>query len=87
MAIQEIEIQKIEEKLAGLLEKAEESVDPWKHRSKFMRCSSCMWFVEKVATTPTNVGRCRKHAPSMGGYPVVYQNDWCGDHRVDETKQ
>ena len=54
--------------------------DPWAHRSISMRCSSCMWFVRKAAT----VGRCRRHAPTMNGYPVVFQNDWCGDHKLDE---
>jgi hypothetical protein len=24
--------------------------------------------------------------PTMGGYPVVYMTDWCGDHRLDENK-
>lgn len=32
------------------------------------------------------IGRCRRHAPTMSGYPVVYENDWCGDHKLDETK-
>jgi hypothetical protein len=32
------------------------------------------------------VGRCRRHAPTMNGYPVVYMDDWCGDHRIDENK-
>jgi len=32
------------------------------------------------------VGRCRRHAPIMSGYPVCYADDWCGDHRVDENK-
>jgi len=32
------------------------------------------------------VGRCRKHAPTINGYPVVYMNDWCGDHKLDENK-
>lgn len=60
--------------------------DPWKHRSKYMKCTTCMWFVRKEATTPTMVGRCRRHAPTMNGYPVVYDTDWCGDHKVDESK-
>ncbi len=65
--------------------------DPWKHRSEEMRCRTCMWFVTKPTGYPTKpdvriVGRCRRHAPTMGGYPVVYQTDWCGDHRVDENK-
>lgn len=41
-----------------------------------------MWFVEKKA----EIGRCRRHAPTMNGYPVVYRNDWCGDHKFDEEK-
>ena len=32
------------------------------------------------------IGRCRKRSPTMNGYPVVYPNDWCGDHKVDENK-
>jgi len=32
------------------------------------------------------VGRCRRHAPTMNGYPVVFEDDWCGDHKLDETK-
>lgn len=66
--------------------------DPWKHRSKGMRCSTCIWFVPKFSEAPVMpqdhkiVGRCRRHAPTMNGYPVVYQDDWCGDHRIDENK-
>ena len=61
--------------------------DPWKHRSEGMRCSTCMWYVKKTAEgVNKEVGRCRRHSPSMNGYPVVYSDDWCGDHKVDETK-
>ena len=67
--------------------------DPWKHRSKAMTCSTCMWYVEKVAESPQIaeeddkvVGRCRRHAPTMSGYPVVFETDWCGDHKLDENK-
>jgi len=67
-----------------------ENPDPWKHRSAGMRCKTCMWFVEKHNDMEPdergNIGRCRRHAPSMGGYPVVFATDWCGDHRVDENK-
>lgn len=64
------------------------SADPWKHRSQGMRCKTCMWFVPKVQENSNsyNTGRCRRHAPTMGGYPVVFVNDWCGDHRLDENK-
>ncbi len=65
--------------------------DPWKHRAMGMRCSTCMWFVHKEASggyTPvrSSIGRCRRHAPSMNGYPVVKMHDWCGDHKIDENK-
>lgn len=72
-------------------QKLNQDQDPWKHRSEGMRCRTCMWFVSKPIEYPTKpdvriVGRCRRHAPTMGGYPVVYQTDWCGDHRIDENK-
>ena len=65
--------------------------DAWVHRSEGMRCRTCIWYVEKAtALRPTapreKVGRCRRHAPTMGGYPVVFISDWCGDHRLDENK-
>lgn len=62
--------------------------DPWVHRSDGMRCKTCIWFVPKQPSAKLgyDLGRCRRHAPTMGGYPVVYVNDWCGDHRVDENK-
>ena len=70
-------------------------MDPWKHRSAGMQCKTCMWFAEKVrdrigsADSDTNpvmtVGRCRRHAPTMNGYPVVYVSDWCGDHKLNEN--
>lgn len=69
------------------------NVDPWKHRNTGMQCHTCMWFAAKVSgdnpagdTKEIRVGRCRKHSPTMSGYPVVFINDWCGDHKLDETK-
>lgn len=63
--------------------------DNWQHRSRFMRCKNCMWYVEKkFAHTPREVeiGRCRRHAPTMSGFPAVFPSDWCGDHKLDEMK-
>lgn len=60
--------------------------DPWAYRSSGMRCSSCMWFVQKVGPSEKQFGRCRRHAPTMSGYPAVFGHDWCGDHKLDETK-
>ena len=65
---------------------AQENRDPWEHRAAKMKCFSCMWFVPKKAQTPTQLGRCRRHAPTMSGYPVVFDSDWCGDHKLDENK-
>lgn len=72
------------------------SADPWEHRSSNMRCATCMWFVRKTVSVPAlggdpparaavSIGRCRRHAPTMAGYPVVFQDDWCGDHKLDEN--
>lgn len=64
--------------------------DPWAHRSKGMRCSTCMFYVakeqEEIKAGGREIGRCRRHAPTMGGYPVVFSTDWCGDHKLDESK-
>lgn len=52
-----------------------------------MMCISCMWFVGKQGDTDTiKLGRCRRRAPTMSGYPVVFPTDWCGDHKLDENK-
>jgi len=66
------------------------SIDPWTHRNAGMRCQTCMWCVEKRTNEERQggrpVGRCRRHAPTNNGYPAVYMNDWCGDHKIDENK-
>lgn len=68
-----------------------ESRDPWAHRSKMMKCSTCIWFVVKKPTlqldeSPNQLGRCRRRAPTLDGYPAVFEQDWCGDHKLDENK-
>ena len=66
--------------------------DPWAHRHAGMRCKTCMFFVAKLTVqaphheTVNTLGRCRRHAPTMGGYPAVFVTDWCGDHKLDENK-
>ena len=59
------------------------SSDNWKGRSTGMICNTCIWFVPKADTA---LGRCRKHAPTLNGWPAVYETDWCGDHKLDEAK-
>lgn len=59
-----------------------------------------MWFAAKVCGKTTgnllseapaktergDIGRCRRHAPTMNGFPAVFEGDWCGDHKLDENK-
>jgi len=61
-------------------------MDPWIHRSKNMLCPTCMYFAPKAieGQAETSVGRCRRHSPTANGYPVVLNNDWCGDHKLNE---
>jgi hypothetical protein len=66
-------------------------VDNWAHRSKKMICGTCMWFTHKLLPYKAEpgvipIGRCRKKAPTLNGWPVLYETDWCGDHKLDETK-
>ncbi len=67
----------------GIIMKDKEIADPWANRSERMKCTNCMWFVLKVGSR-LSVGRCRKHAPTMSGYPVTFTTDWCGDHKLSE---
>lgn len=70
--------------------------DPWKHRSAGMSCRTCMWFVVKARSGPQDpnapessngqLGRCRRHAPTMSGFPAVFEADFCGDHKLDENR-
>jgi len=56
--------------------------DNWMHRTKGMQCRTCMYNIPKIAP----LGRCRKHAPTLDGWPAVFESDWCGDHKLDENK-
>jgi len=81
-----VELDRVQEKLIS----AEE--DNWKHRSKGMRCQTCVCFVRKdnqykICHADTGcLGRCRRHAPTLYGWPVVFENDWCFDFKMDEEK-
>jgi hypothetical protein len=52
--------------------------DNWRHRSKSMACRTCMWYIEKNKS----IGRCRRHAPTISGWPVMFPTDFCGDHKM-----
>lgn len=66
--------------------------DNWADRSNDMRCLTCMWFVEKAPEHQGELvrgavlGRCRRHSPTLQGFPAVFSADWCGDHKLDETR-
>ena len=62
--------------------------DNWKHRSEGMRCETCVAFVRKVNSEGKNtvLGRCRQNAPTMRGFPAVFDTDWCMQHKLDENK-
>jgi len=54
--------------------------DRWDRTISF-NCLTCIYYVPKGDDYKT--GRCRRHAPTMSGYPVVYaSSDWCGDHKI-----
>jgi hypothetical protein len=68
-----------------------ENPDIWVDRSTKMLCGTCMFFNQKkthrVQTADHYIGRCKRHAPTMMGFPVVWSDDGgCGDHKLDETK-
>lgn len=56
--------------------------DNWRHRAAGLRCQTCMWWVPKAG----GLGRCRRRAPTLDGWPAVYATDWCGDHKLDEQR-
>jgi hypothetical protein len=59
--------------------------DPWANRATFV-CRTCMFFNPSRPVSGFKpeelIGRCRRHAPTSNGYPPVYPNEWCGDHKM-----
>jgi hypothetical protein len=52
--------------------------DKWDEIAGFY-CLTCAYYAPKNET----IGRCRRNAPTMAGYPVVYAiDDWCGEHKL-----
>jgi len=70
----------------------EPAEDNWRHRSATMRCRTCMYYVPKGDVQlekdggEVSLGRCRRRAPTLDGWPAVYDDDWCGDHKLDAEK-
>ena len=66
--------------------------DPWVDRAGGMRCATCRFYVQKVPSKVLStaivkeIGPCRRYAPTMQGFPVVFPADWCGEHKLDENR-
>lgn len=64
--------------------------DNWARRSAGMLCGTCIAFVPKYTSRSQRenhiIGRCRYNAPTREGWPVVFSDDWCQKHKVDEEK-
>jgi hypothetical protein len=64
--------------------------DNWRGRTTGMICGTCVFFVEKftscVQRSHHSIGRCRANAPTLKGWPVVFSDDWCGNHKLNENK-
>lgn len=58
-------------------------MDNWEHKIDTMTCKYCMWYAPKRSEL---LGRCRMHAPTLKGWPAMFPNDWCGDHKLDDQK-
>ena len=64
--------------------------DNWADRSARMKCGTCMTWVEKhpgvdgIIPDDKRVGRCRRCAPKLEGWPVTFYTDWCGEYKLDE---
>jgi len=56
--------------------------DNWDHSNDNMRCATCLWSHRKTDGTL----RCRAHAPTTKGFPVMFNDDWCGEHKLDGRK-
>ena len=62
-------------------------MDNWSGRQTGMLCRTCVFYVKKGSEElKSNLGRCRRRAPTLNRYPVVFPDDWCGDHKLDENK-
>lgn len=59
-------------------------MDNWDRKTNF-NCDSCMFYVPKLEQNPDSnreMGRCRRNAPTLKGFPVVFSSDWCGEHKI-----
>ncbi len=62
---------------------------PWADKTT-LACQTCQYYSAQheeaagvdAAGMLRYKGRCRRHAPTLTGYPVVFPLDWCGDHKL-----
>jgi len=55
--------------------------DNWKDKATGMVCSTCTNYAPKNEF----IGRCRRNAPTMKGFPAVFPTDWCGEHKMNDA--
>lgn len=60
--------------------------DNWKDRKSKMICGTCRFYVPKEEFNNPPGGRCRRRAPTLDGWPVMFKTDWCGDHKLNGNK-
>jgi hypothetical protein len=47
-------------------------------------CAYCYYFFDKSDNDDAIVrGQCRRHSPLASSWPIVTENDWCGDWTTD----
>jgi len=57
-------------------------IDNWADKAAFV-CATCMWFMVKGPVFGhSDMGRCRKKAPTLQGWPAMFSTDFCGDHKI-----
>lgn len=49
-------------------------------------CRACHWF-EGYREDELELGECHYNSPTKGGFPQVYPDNWCGDHRNQLKKE
>ncbi|MBC8158969.1 MAG: hypothetical protein H8E94_06530 [Alphaproteobacteria bacterium] len=81
-------VEKVTEPRGFVVKDVKEPVlEPGEFRAVDDRTSKPGTFVIGGPNDDDVFGRCRRHAPTMQGYPAVFGNDWCGDHKLDENKR
>ena len=58
-------------------------MDKWDRKTNFS-CDSCMFLVPRgqLLTSGKEVCNCKRHPPVKGEYPIVFKDDWCGEHKI-----